>query len=533
MAKKTQHPNFIEYMHFIANHPTYSGMPDLYKDDGEIQWEAPSNRMSGKFMYSHKKRLEWWRTKALEIGIDPSSNQWISKTAKKIHPLQEKPCSVCGRIMDLRYAYPSSLLIARIRNLNYLDKDFELSPTEHIEELVIRLVDLNGEKVFEDLYSVFRTGHIWPVEIYPDLGSWLTWINHVYIPAEPITLSPGAMSNAPDRLDGFHTYNRCCRHQQDTGRSLENLRSYTTDRRVFEYWNQGDWIAADRMMGQVRSKLRNELCLNGHPGPCSADHIGPLSLGFNHRPEFQMLCSSCNSAKNNRMFYSDVLHLRRTENAGIQVISWHSKSLWDLRKGDVTNEETANRLSKLLRDNRHTVLYILKKIADGGYFTFLSTYLDLNYADYNVEFGNLQVVNHITKYDSEIRTPRLTKYALEQKVRRCRVAFSFLLEYFKIPNRNGFVVTSPEIEKKLETALAFLSQSSEMEKNLDKEFRFALSLSRYEEITTQFENLVPKLLFYEKEPPNFSSAKKEINQIMEIVAGILSNLWIDDRYIRQ
>ena len=33
-------------------------------------------------------------------------------------------------------------------------------------------------------------------------------------------LSPGAMSNPPDRLDGFHTYNLCCRSKQDTGRSL-------------------------------------------------------------------------------------------------------------------------------------------------------------------------------------------------------------------------------------------------------------------------------------------------------------------------
>ncbi|WP_250551869.1 hypothetical protein, partial [Escherichia coli] len=29
--------------------------------------------------------------------------------------------------------------------------------------------------------------------------------------------------------------------------------SYVTDRRVFEYWVDGDWVAADRLMGQVRT----------------------------------------------------------------------------------------------------------------------------------------------------------------------------------------------------------------------------------------------------------------------------------------
>ena len=42
-------------------------------------------------------------------------------------------------------------------------------------------------------------------------------------------LGPGAMSNFPDRFDGFHSYNRCCRSTEDTGRSVENLKSYTKD----------------------------------------------------------------------------------------------------------------------------------------------------------------------------------------------------------------------------------------------------------------------------------------------------------------
>jgi hypothetical protein len=232
------------------------------------------------------------------------------------------------------------------------------------------------------------------------------------------------------------------------------------------------------------------------------------------------------------MFFRDVLHLRKIEAAGINVISWHSQGLWDKRKLDVVDEETAIRLSKLLRDNRHTFLFVLENIAAGGYFTFLSTYLELHFADFDVEFENLQVVDHITKYDSEIRTKRETKYSIEQKARRCRIAFSFLMDYFKIPNRNTYVIKSPDIKSKVETALNLLSQSSDIEKKLDDEVRAILLLPTQEEIDVKFREIVSRLPSRENEPTNFSLARNEINQTMEIVANLLSSLWNDDRYIR-
>lgn len=532
MAKKQQHPDFVRYMHFIAKHENYQGMPDLYKDDGEIQWEAPSNRLGGKYKFSHQKRLEWWQKKASEIGINPSTNQWISKTAKAIHPNKQKPCSVCGRVMDLRYAYPSKILIQRLTKLDYIDNDFEFSPIEHIHDLLIRLFDMYGSKIFEDLPYILRASEMQIPEIEPELKNWLKWIEDVYIPSEPSVLSPGAMSNAPDRLDGFHTYNRCCRPKEDTGRTPENLRTYTTDRRVFEYWNHGDWIAADRLMGQIRSAFRDEQCLNGHSGPCSADHIGPLSLGFNHRPEFQLLCNSCNSAKNNRMFYSDVQHLRRIEESGIDVISWHSKSLWDKRKKDVVDEETALRLSKLLRDNRHNVLNILKSIADRGFFAFLLTQLELGYSDYDVEFINLRIENHKTVYDREVRTKRETKYAIEQKARRCRVAFKFLLAYFNIANRNTFVIDTPEIKARIFSALEILSKTPKEIKELDNKIQSILSVEDQAEVDIMFRDLVGATENPNALPKEFELAKIELSEAMESVATIISTMWNADRYVR-
>ena len=70
---------FLEYQQFIVSHPAYAGMPDLYCEDGSIQWEAPSNRQSGQFKDTHDKRLLWWKKKAEEVGISVSENEWRSK----------------------------------------------------------------------------------------------------------------------------------------------------------------------------------------------------------------------------------------------------------------------------------------------------------------------------------------------------------------------------------------------------------------------------------------------------------------------
>ncbi|HCN8993051.1 TPA: Alw26I/Eco31I/Esp3I family type II restriction endonuclease, partial [Escherichia coli] len=82
-----------------------------------------------------------------------------------------------------------------------------------------------------------------------------------------------------------------------------------------------------------------------HPTPCQADHIGPISLGFSHRPQFQLLCKSCNSAKNNRMYLSDIISLLEAENEGHTVISWFAEEVWNRLKHSVDDSEKALRLS--------------------------------------------------------------------------------------------------------------------------------------------------------------------------------------------
>jgi Alw26I/Eco31I/Esp3I family type II restriction endonuclease len=522
--KPTKHPAFIAYMKQIAANPSYAGMPDLINAKGEIQWEAPSNRSGGQFRDTHHKRRDWWRRKAEELGIDTGSNQWISKTAKLLHPSKKKPCSVCGKEMDIRYIYPSERLRARVRAIPFVPFDYFVPSEGDIFNLVQRLYVDFGQQITSALPAVFE------VDIANrkmDEKSWLSWIEDELVPMEPRILSPGVMSNAPDRLDGFHTHNRCCRPTADKGRHASNLRTYVTDRRVFEYWSAGDWIAANELMGKIRSRFENEPCANGHSGPCAADHIGPISLGFCHRPSFRLLCNACNSARNNRMTLADVRLLLSEEQSGQAVISWHSQALWNAHKESVIDDETALRLSKQLRDNRHALMYVLKTLADAGHFVFLTLLLELKWAEYEVDFENLRIQDSVTIFDSEVRRSRTTTYSDEQKARRIRIAFTELYTYHTKRNRNTYIIASPESTRALDQCLDALSNKSAVTTELDKEIQEILALPESE---TRLRQMLKRFVKINLEV--FSEARNALQRYMDASGLSIANKWQDQRYVR-
>ena len=526
------HPNFVAYMVEIATHPTYAGMPDAVKDDGKIQWEAPSNRSGGQYQYTHDRRLHWWQEKAGIIGVDTESNQWISTVAKRIHPTGEKPCKRCGRVMRIAYVYPNRNLQKRMAHS--FGDEFDFDPLEPVTDVVQRIADNFGQLALLRLHQVFSTHKFTTPGGLDDVDSWVTWLEDEYIPKCPSLLSPGAMSNPPDRFDGFHSFNQCCRKYADTGRHDANMRSYTTDRRVFEFWSDGDWIAADRMMGLISASMRSELCADGGDGSPTADHIGPLSLGFAHRPHFRLLSSSANSSKNNRMTPQDVVDLLAAEAASEQVVSWYARPLWDLRKEDAITNELALRLSRVLRDNQRYAMHMLLEVYRVGQLAFLAALLGLNRADYNVEFKNLRVEQFVPVFDEIIHSRRQTRYAAEQKARRLRIGFEALRAYGEKENRHALtnsVEITPSMKVHLDGALAVLMSNRESLEKLSLDIGEALADSdgeagqqRLRDISGEIPNL--------QDVPHFLNAWQQLVLAMSEVARVLSGRWETDRYVR-
>jgi Alw26I/Eco31I/Esp3I family type II restriction endonuclease len=520
---------FVEYMTSIVLHPNYSGMPDAVKDDGKIQWEAPSNRSGGKYKDTHHRRRDWWRAKATEIGIDVLRDKWISRTAKTIHPTGEKPCKRCGRVLRIAYVYPNTTLVERCAKV--FGEDLVPETLEAIDEYVQRLVDSCGSAILCKLPKLLKTKTSSPPNHGEDLDRWLEWIEEVYVPSEPSLLSPGAMSNAPDRFDGFHSFNRCCRGEADTGRHTQNMKSYSTDRRVFEYWSSGNWIAADRMMGIVRARYSDHLSADGGEGPPSADHIGPLSLGFTHRPEFRLLSKAANSAKNNRMSFWDVEYLRCREVGGTLVVSWYARPIWQALRDLVVDEETALRLSKVMRDNQRQAISFLGQIRNHGHAAFLASLLELGYADFDVRFEELVIEDFVTKYGALICSHRTTKYATEQKARRLRIGFEALRSYAIKSNRHYTPIRSTGVERELRLANESLARAENDIQVLNREIIAVLdqpSTSTHEEALRRLSVKVPRI----EDVQSFVQAKHHLEEAMSAVAAELAGMWSDERYVR-
>jgi Alw26I/Eco31I/Esp3I family type II restriction endonuclease len=453
---------FVGYMRKLVEHPNFSGMPDAIDDQGQIRWNAPSNRPPGRWQDLRDRRLVWWQGKAEEIGIE-TRGEWISKVAKAIHPFKEKPCQTCGRVMSLDYVYPTKNTLQKLNRALPESEQFIYEDFLTVYEIVPALVKKMGPEAYQALISIFPA----LVNIQKTEEAFIRSFSEDIVPLSPRgKLSPGAMSNAPDRLDGFHTYNLCCRNKQDTGRTAENLRTYSDDRRAFEYWCEGDWAAANLLM-----------TLAGI-GPCpecervdqmSADHIGPISLGFAHTPWFKPLCSSCNSSKGNRLSHADVLALIAREETGSHVASFQVKALWDALKHKVSNDSEATKLSKLLRINQHYFLLLLSEIYDSGHPEMLLTLLSPELAEEKIEFVDLNPLDFSFK---EIRrSKRGDTYSRSKAARMIRIAFDSLDDYASKEKRNIQAVPG-EVETSLREAVTeALKTEASTEGQSDTELR--------------------------------------------------------------
>jgi Alw26I/Eco31I/Esp3I family type II restriction endonuclease len=421
------HPLFKAYQELIVKHPAYKSLPNKFNAQGEVTWVRPSD----------KARALWWDELKLKHGLPDRAS-----AARKVHPIElegKKPCSVCGRELSINYVYPNQSTLERLNSVlpvhhfNHFNEDISM---------ICKIVEqASGKSGLQTVAKCFKVAQSF--ETASELAN-------LIIKAGKL-LSPGVMSNAPDRLDGFHTYNGCCRSTVDTGRHASNLARYSTDRRAYENWADGNWRAADRLMGEFKKSSKQVPCPTcGKVRKMSADHIGPISLGFAHRMEFQPLCQSCNSAKGNRMTFGDLQKLLASENSGVQVVSWHSKNLWDSLKTKVADDSGALDLSSVMRKNMHYVLLLLSRIYGAGYHDFLSTLLSPEHVKYDYVFKNFEPKTGKFEYETKQVDSANTKKLAQ---RYLRISFSALDEYLQADNRHAEGWKSELVDQYLHSCL--------------------------------------------------------------------------------
>jgi len=417
MARKDRNwsKEFINYTNFIVKHKNYKGLAEPLKSDGSPRWIVSGNSPIGK------ERADWWDKKIIELGVTCRAD-----VAREIHPKELgglKPCQICGRKLSIFYVYPNKHTLDKINGSFKL----KIKPYEYdIDQIFQKINDSN--LLLKNMREIF---HI-PSNIPNDKELFLKFIKTNC----KSLLSPGVMSNPPDRFEGFHTYNACCRSKEDTGRHKSNLARYSQDRRAYENWAGGDWNFSNRLMGEFKKYKTLIKCPHcGNIREVTADHIGPISLGFTHRPKFNPLCGSCNSGKNNRITLSDVKILIADEQNGEQVISWHSKYLWDNLKNKIKTEDDALRLSKAMRLNIHQILSILYLIKQSGGTGFLKEFLHPEYSFFDYKFENFNPLE-LNKLKI-IKKPLENKNKTKNAQRYIRISLDSLDEYQEKGNRKS------------------------------------------------------------------------------------------------
>lgn len=413
MNEKIWHPNFIEYMQLIAGHPNYSGLPIKVDSNGGLKWIATAKSEVGL------KRKEWAEGKAEAMGI-PIGPGVYAKVMYAVHPSKIKICQICGQGMSISYIYPNASfaksIIKEFRiEIGIYDSIYEVWDTivnhgytalDFINLINIKFdtkftLEDGKEKILKECESLCRLGG-------------------------RAHFGPGAMSNFPDRFDGFHTYNRCHRSLEDRGRSKENLKSYTRDRRAYEYWSDGNIQAANQFMGSQYFK------------GVSADHVGPISLGFVHDSHYlRPMTGSDNSAKRDRLSeetIDEVVEIYKKTH--VYPMSWYSAIIWDYIVDNYkTNpKKVAGDYRDLLKQNMTNFMYILKIILDTGAkgeeFLVKTLLLPKNeYFLHKYAFNDMGVI-----MSKEARN--ITQRASGEFDRFTRVAFKSVYEYSEKLNRN-------------------------------------------------------------------------------------------------
>lgn len=475
------HENYDRYVEMIVSHPNYKGLYYDRRSDGRVNWVVTGKSPKGQL------RQQWWDKKCAELGV-PIQKGCYAKVARMIHPTGVHVCQTCGKERSIFYEYPTLNTLKQLNRILCID----INQTDYtIREIVQRFCKTQSQIDSLAIYLGLPIGL--------SKQDFISYIYEDLVQKESSRFSPGVMCNPPDRFNGFHSYALCCRKSKDTGRHDANMKTYTQDRRAYEEWSDGDYNFANRLMGEFHKAEPMECPMCGRIDEMTADHIGPISLGFCHSKYFTPLCRSCNSAKNNRFTKEDVDKLIALEQDGNQVISWHSKHIWDLLKNRISNDTDAKKASSIMAKCHQNILFVLSLLHLEGCDAFLMRYLHPEYSLYDYRFADLDL-NNLSKL-RVIKTPLESKNKQKNQQRYIRIAFESLDEFGRKDNRKN--------------ALLYDNDSKEI-----KNIILAVRELRYEEadvlLNTLFNSLSDRI--FEEEWDNKMYETKD-NQIRLVADG--------------
>ena len=412
--KKFWNLSFNKYMEEMINHPNYTGLPINHKKDGTIAWVVMANSQIGQ------DRKKWAEEKAIEFNL-PIKAGVYARVMRMLHPTKIHICQICGSEMSIFYHYPSANFIKSITK----EFGYQFTCCDHISDIWDQIIDLGVEEnrlkqFFLKSFDLFEV-------INQNKDQIIALCETQCRENGKKLLSPGVMSNFPDRFDGFHTYNICCRSKHDKGRSYENLKTYTKDRRAYEYWSDGNLHAANMFMGSHFFR------------DSSADHVGPISLGFVHDSHYlRRMSRTENSTKRDRLSIEDIEIILDIESkTRINPISWYSAEIWAFIKLNYKQnpELIASTYRDMLKQNMANYMFILNKMmidANENAYIFLKTeFIEPKYEGfaYTYEFDDH---GHILNKSER----RLTERMRNEKERLTRIAFDAILEYHQKDNRH-------------------------------------------------------------------------------------------------
>lgn len=416
MPRETRkwHPRFIRYMDKIVKHPNYQGLRITKKADGSYNWIATEESEIGK------DRMAWCIAKAYQLGIEIKPG-FRADVMLAVHPTKWKVCQTCGREMSLYYHYPNANFV---KSLNReFNSDF--TDCDHISDIWDELMakGIDRQKIAQFL---IRKGGL-SLDCSADKDDIIEALEYQCRKGGKKCLGPGAMSNFPDRYDGFHTYNRCCRATQDKGRSKENMKTYTRDRRAYEYWSDGNIHAANQFMG---SSFFDGI---------SADHIGSISLGFVHDPRYlQPMGSGENSSKRDRLQLGDIESIIEVESrTGIYPMSWYSKIIWEHIRANYSSNipKIAGVYRDALKQNMANFMYILwtvlEQCPNNGEEFLVEAFLKpkFEYFEYSYSFNELgEIIKKAPRHHTERSKYEMARYQ--------RIAIEAVYDYMEKDNRN-------------------------------------------------------------------------------------------------